>query len=154
MKEKRKLLKANIDSRIKLTSWLLRIMILVLIGLVAYDAWVYKTPLYYMVFALLGALVGSLYSRIYSVKRNTEKGKFTLRSNYLSIVMTLFLIIFKVFLEKDVVQTLGIIRLDDAVYLYYIGLRWSKLRVIYNQIENEAIGLVRKHLQITRDTDT
>lgn len=133
---------------------MLRIMILVLIGLVAYDAWVYKTPLYYMVFALLGALVGSIYSRIYSVRRNIEKGKFTLRSNYLSIIMSLLLIIFKVFLEKDVAQTMGIIRLDDAVYLYYIGLKWSKLRVIYNQIENAAIGLVGKNLQIPNDTDT
>lgn len=66
----------------KLTSWMLRIMILVLIGLVAYDAWMYKTP------------------------------------------------------------------------LYYIGFRWSKLRVIFNQIENAAIELFGKNLLIPNDPDT
>ena len=131
------------DARIKRTSWMFRILILILSGLVAYDAWVYQTPLYYLLFAFVGALAGRLYRFAYKVKHDKETGKFTMDSNVLTIVLSLGLILFRFFYAEKVLESMHVRWVNDGIYLLLIGLNWSKLKVISQQVEDSAIELFR-----------
>ena len=141
MTKKRKLLRSQTDARIRRTSWLLRILILLLSAQVAYDALVYKTPLYYLVFVLAGAFVGRSFMFAYKVDRDRESGKFTLTKNISGIVFSVLLILFRYLYAEEMLESMQVRWVNDGIYLFFIGLNWSKLQVIYRQVENRAIEL-------------
>jgi hypothetical protein len=106
-----------------------------MIAIVLYDSYVFRTPLYYVVFALIGAIVGKLFFLFYKVQVNTENLELTLTKNRGSIVLLLLLIVVRFIIGRRVLESFHVIEISDALYLFFIGVYYTKWKVIIKQID-------------------
>ena len=106
-----------------------------MIGIVLYDSYVFKTPLYYVIFAWVGAIVGKLYFFSHKVQVNKENLELTLTTNRVSIVLLLLLIVVRFIIGRRVLESFHVIEISDALYLFFIGIYYTKWKVIINQID-------------------
>lgn len=124
---------------------MLRIMILILTGLVVYDAIVLKTPLYYIAFLVVGRFIGTIYRRIYKVDHDAKSDQFELNTGIFNVVLTILLIVFRFAFAEDILDHLKVEWINDGLYLFFIGLHWSKLHILYNQMEEMTFKYLLKN---------
>ena len=93
------------------------------------------TPLYYVLFALVGAIAGKLFFLFYKVQVNKENLELTLTTNRGSIVLLLLLIVLRFIIGRRVLESFHVIEISDALYLFFIGIYYTKWKVIINQID-------------------
>ena len=106
-----------------------------MIGIVLYDSYVFKTPLYYVIFAWVGAIVGKLFFFSHKVQVNKENLELKLTTNRVSIVLLLLLIVVRFIIGRRVLESFHVIEISDALYLFFIGIYYTKWKVIINQID-------------------
>jgi Ca2+/Na+ antiporter len=135
MGTKRKFITHLADSRIKRSNLIIRLTILVMIVIVLYDSYVFRTPLYYVIFAWVGAIVGKLFFFSHKVQINKENLELTLTTNRVSIVLLLLLIVVRFIIGRRVLESFHVIEISDALYLFFIGIYYTKWKVIINQID-------------------
>ena len=135
MGTKRKFITHLADSRIKRSNLIIRMTILVMIVIVLYDSYVFRTPLYYVIFAWVGAIVGKLFFFSHKVQVNEENLELTLTTNRGSIVLLLLLIVVRFIIGRRVLESFHVIEISDALYLFFIGIYYTKWKVIINQID-------------------
>jgi len=135
MGTKRKFITQFADKRIKRSNLIIRITMLVMIGIVLYDSYVFKTPLYYVIFAWVGAIVGKLFFFSHKVQVNKENLELRLTTNRVSIVLLLLLIVVRFIIGRRVLESFHVIEISDALYLFFIGIYYTKWKVIINQID-------------------
>ena len=135
MSTKRKFITHLADNRIKRSDLIIRITMLVMIAIVLYDSYVFRTPLYYVIFAWVGAIVGKLFFFSHKVQVNKENLELTLTTNRGSIVLLLLLIVVRFIIGRRVLESFHVIEISDALYLFFIGIYYTKWKVIINQID-------------------
>ncbi|MGB5243152.1 MAG: hypothetical protein WBN16_10945 [Lutimonas sp.] len=135
MGTKRKFITHLADSRIKRSNLIIRMTILVMIVIVLYDSYVFRTPLYYVIFAWVGAIVGKLFFFSHKVQVNEENLELTLTTNRGSIVLLLLLIVVRFIIGRRVLESFHVIEISDALYLFFIGIYYTKWKVIIKQID-------------------
>ena len=106
-----------------------------MIAIVLYDSYVFRTPLYYVIFAWVGVIVGKLFFFSYKVQVNKENLKLRLTTNRVSIVLLLLLIVVRFIIGRRVLESFHVIEISDALYLFFIGIYHTKWKVIINQID-------------------
>lgn len=122
MSIKKKALRSVVDNKIKTLNIIFRVLIVFMSVVVFYDAFVYGTPLYYLLFFFGGALIGKIYLKIYSVKQNEGTGKFNLNSGILNILLTLILLSLRFIFGKQILDSFEFQYTSDALYLFFY---WS-----------------------------
>ncbi|WP_019668111.1 hypothetical protein [Eudoraea adriatica] len=135
MGTKRKFITQFADNRIKRSNLIIRITMLVMIVIVFYDSYVFRTPLYYVIFAWVGAIVGKLFFFSHKVQVNEENLELKLTTNRGSIVLLLLLIVVRFIIGRRVLESFHVIEISDALYLFFIGIYYTKWKVIINQID-------------------
>ena len=135
MGTKRKFITHLADSRIKRSNLIIRLTILVMIAIVLYDSYVFRTPLYYIIFAWVGAIVGKLFFFSHKVEVNKENLELTLTTNRGSIVLLLLLIVVRFIIGRRVLESFHVLEISDALYLFFIGIYYTEWKVIINQID-------------------
>ncbi len=140
MSIKKKTLKNVVDSKLKTLNIIFRVLIVFMSVVVLYDAFVYGTPLYYMLFFFGGIVIGKLYLKLYSIKKNEETGKFHLNSGILNIVITLVLLSLRFIFGKQILDSFEFQYTSDALYLFFIGLYKSKWKAIVHHLENKLFS--------------
>ena len=135
LKSKKSYIKSKAGRKLVITRFTLRALILALGITVLYDSFVHKTPLYYILFFLLGRIVGNTYKLIFSIEK-TEDEKIKVRSNSWNIVVTLILFGLKYLVGKPILHSMHVIWATDAIYLFFIGLYYTKWRVIVAAIDD------------------
>ena len=135
MDTKRKFITHLADKRIKRSNLIIRLAILLMALIVLYDSYIYRTPLYYLLFAWVGAIVGKLFFIFYKVQVNKENLELTLTKNRGSIVLLLLLIVVRFIIGRRVLESFHVIEISDALYLFFIGIYYTKWKVIINQID-------------------
>ena len=103
--------------------------------IVLYDSYLFRTPLYYVLFALVGAIAGKLFIFLYKVQVNDENLELTLTTNRGSIVLLSFLIFVRFVIGRHVLAYFHVIEISDALYLFFIGIYYTKWKVIIKQID-------------------
>ena len=144
MSEKKKVIKQNADKRLLRVNLILKSIILLMAVLVIYDAIVYKTPFYYIGFYFAGYVVGKLYTKTLHIDYNTERESLTLSNNWFNVAVTLFFVLVRFYLGKLVLQSFHVIFISDAIYLFFIGLYYSKWRVVLNKIDTVIYNYANK----------
>jgi hypothetical protein len=131
---KKTFLKTAADVKLIRTNRFLRILILILGIIVIYDSFIHATLLYYVLFLFAGMIAGRIYDYIYSVENVSNNIK--IRSNRWNIILTLVLVVLRFFVGKPLLESVHVAWAYDAIYLFFIGLYHSKLRVLVSQIDN------------------
>lgn len=153
MSQRKNVVRKRRNSRIKRLTWMLRIMILILSGFVVYDAIVLKTPLYYIAFLVAGRFAGTIYGKIYRVGHDAQSDQFELNTGIFNIVLTVMLIVFRFAFAEHLLQYLKVRWINDGLYLFFIGLHWSKLQILYNQMEEMTFQYLIKNQKSTGRTN-
>jgi len=135
MGTKREFITHLADKRIKRSNLIIRVTMLVMILIVLYDSTVFRTPLYYIIFALVGAIVGKLFFFSHKVQVNEENLELTLTTNRGSIVLLILMIVVRFIIGRQVLESFHVIEISDALYLFFIGIYYTKWKVIINQID-------------------
>jgi hypothetical protein len=135
MGTKRKFITNLADSRIKRSNLIIRLTILVMIAIVLYDSYVFRTPLYYLLFAWGGAIAGKMFFFSQKVQVNEKNLELTLTTNRGSIVLLFLLILVRFIIGRHVLAYFHVIEISDALYLFFIGIYYTKWRVIIKQID-------------------
>jgi len=135
MRTKREFITQLADKRIKRSTLIIQVAILVMILIVLYDSTVFRTPLYYIIFALVGAIVGKLFFFSHKVQVNEENLELTLTTNRGSIVLLILMIAVRFIIGRQVLESFHVIEISDALYLFFIGIYYTKWKVIINQID-------------------
>ena len=104
-------------------------------AIVLYDSYVFRTPLYYVLFALVGAIAGKLFFFSHKVQVNKENLELSLTTNRGSIVLLFLLIVLRFIIGRRVLESFHVIEISDALYLFFIGIYYTKWKVIINQID-------------------
>lgn len=115
---------------------ILLILIAIISAIVLYDSIVHKTPLYYIGFYFIGKYVGRVYRHFYTIKYEKEERIFSISSNRWNIIFTVLLIAVKVVLAKKMLHSLDVIWITDAIYLFSIGVYYSKWQSIIKQFDD------------------
>jgi hypothetical protein len=133
-KSKKSYIKSKASRKLVITRFTLRALILALGVTVIYDSFVHNTPLYYILFLILGRFSGNAYKLLFSIEE-TEDEKFQVRSNSWNIVVTLILFAFRFLVGKAILESIHVIWATDAIYLFFIGLYYTKWKVIISGID-------------------
>ncbi|WP_276388384.1 hypothetical protein [Eudoraea chungangensis] len=144
MESKKSFIKKNSSKRIQRQKRLLIGLITVISLIVLYDSFIHKTPLYYIGFYFLGKFVGRIYRRFYTVKYEKEEEIFSLSSSSWNIIFTVLLVSMKLVLAKKMLHSLDVIWTTDAIYLFSIGIYFSKWKSIARQFDDLIYNRIAK----------
>ncbi|PWK19658.1 hypothetical protein [Xanthomarina spongicola] len=96
----------------------------------------YNIPLYYILFSIGGLLIGKLYYLSHKVIVNQENLGLSLENNGLSIVFLIVLITIRFIIGEKLLEKFHVILVTDALNLFFMGIYYSKWKVIMQQIDN------------------
>ena len=132
---RKKYIKHRVDRRLRRLNRILLVLITAMLAHVVYDAFVFKTPLYYIGFALGGYLVGGIFRRtaLVQFKMETESFEFTTSAVY--VLLTFLLLVFRYAFGTSLLATFHVVYTSDALYLFFIGIYYSKWRMVLKKID-------------------
>lgn len=130
---KKAFLKSATDKKLHRTNRILKALILIMAGMVIYNSYRHATPLYYILFFFAGTMLSVVYNYIYHAEREGNQIKLT--SNRWNIVMTVLLILLRFFGAIPILESLEVTWIYDAVYLFFIGLNFKKLKIMIKQLD-------------------
>ncbi|WP_289723840.1 hypothetical protein [Robiginitalea aurantiaca] len=132
---RKKYIKHRVDRRLRRLNRILLVLITAMLAHVVYDAFVFKTPLYYIGFALGGYLVGGIFRRtaLVQFKMETESFEFTTSAVY--VLLTFLLLVFRYAFGKSLLENFHVVYTSDALYLFFIGIYYSKWRMVLKKID-------------------
>jgi hypothetical protein len=83
----------------------------------------------------VGAIVGKLFFFSHKVQVNKENLELTLTTNRVGIVLFLLLIVVRFIIGRRVLESFHVIEISDALYLFFIGIYYTRWKVIIKQID-------------------
>ena len=132
------------DRRIKRFRLVFRLIILVMSLVVLYDSFKHELPFYYILFLLLGVVVGRIYNYTHRVEFDQESLEVSLNTNRWSLVLLILVIVIRFVLGKRFLESINVFWAGDALYLFFIGVYHSRLKGIVRQIDEIYYGLMQK----------
>ena len=129
--------KISKDSGVKLkrTDLIIRLSIVIMFSIVLYDSYYFGIPFHYILFYFFGMLLGRIFKYSHKVQLNEETQMLNLTTNWVSILFLVGLILLRFIVGKPILESVHISKVSDALYLLFIGIYYSKWRVIVRQIE-------------------
>ena len=135
----------NLHIAIRLTFRIYILMALYLFASVLYDSYIYNLPFYYILFLILGMLIGQIYRYTQSMKWDEEKQLVVTEFDKVGIFILLSFILFKHFVLNNLVDmSLHPIYLTDAIALITLGAVYTKLKIYRGLINDIALDLFVK----------
>lgn len=136
MSFKYKEIKKRTDSSLKRTDFIIRVSIVFMLGLVLYDSFFIGVPFHYLLFYFFGLFIGKVFRLSHKVFINKETGILYLNTNWLSILLIISFIILRFVLGKTILESIHVSMVSDALYLFFIGVYYSKWKGLISQIDS------------------
>lgn len=144
---KEEYLTQRVEKKILFMHHLLRILMLIMSGIVLYDSFYIDIPLYFILFFFGGRIIGRFYKYIIRIDQIEDSNSFTITISRINIIITLLLIAMRFILGKWILDLMHIVQYTDAIYLFLIGINYSKWRSIIMQLDNKVYQKLSKNEQ-------
>jgi hypothetical protein len=79
-----------------------------------------------------------------SVKRTSEAAIYKLITSPFGVILTLILIVVRLFVGKVILETVNVIWVTDALYLFFIGISYAKWKGMVRQIDEDVYVYMTK----------
>ena len=145
MSKRRSFLLENTDKKLRISNIIIKVILFILIAFVIFDSYNYNIPFYYVLFIFVGILIGKIYKLSHKVDFDDQTLKSSLFTNKWSIVFLISLLSFRFFLGQKMFQFFGFESSIDALYLLFIGIYYSKWKVIISQLDDNYYSLFKKN---------
>lgn len=142
---KKTYIKSKAETKLKRKRYLLNGLMFLLAMVVLYDSIEHGTPLYYIVFFWIGLFIGRVFVRLMRVEHESPSDEITLISNRWSLVLTVLLLLFRIFVARQFLEMAHVVYASDAVYLFFIGLYRSKIKGLIFQIDEIVYRWILKY---------
>ncbi len=146
-KKKKKFYNKFVEKKIKEKLLITDIIMLVMFGIVLVDSYNHGLPFHYILFCFAGILLGKIYHITQKVYFSKEDHVIKLELGTSAVILTIITLFIKFFAGNWTLKMLHIVWFSDALYLFFIGLYYSKILIIQKQIDE----LVYKYLIKYRD---
>ncbi|WP_223034359.1 hypothetical protein [Hanstruepera marina] len=141
-----KILKKNYtNKKIKNTRRINMLFIALMSIIVLYDSFIYALPFYYIVFFFFGVFIGHFVSYTETILVLENENIMTLKVNRLGIVIKVLLLILRFYIGKIILLKLSVVWITDALYLFFIGIYFSKLKGLSKQINEQFFKFLYKN---------
>ena len=138
MKKRKLFQKKHTDRKIKIYRWMNSGMILFMFVIVLHDSFVHNLPFYYILYMLGGLGIGWIVSSFQKVSVKEGEELLTLETSPISIIISFLLLGFRHFAGRIILEQFNVIWIADAIYLVFIGIYYSRLKNIINQIDERV----------------
>lgn len=138
MKQRKLFIKTYSDAKIKRAKWINIGMIIFISATVLHDSFKHELPFYYILFLLAGLIIGRIVSIFQKVSNKKEEKLLTIESNRFAILVTVILMSIKYFTGKIILGQFNVVWISDAILLVFIGIYYSKLKNMFNQIDERV----------------
>ncbi len=142
---KKTYIKSKAETKLKRKRYLLNGLMFLLAMVVLYDSIEHGTPLYYIVFFWIGLFIGRVFVRLMRVEHESPSDEITLISNRWSLVLTVVLLLLRIFVARQFLEMAHVVYASDAVYLFFIGLYRSKIKGLIFQIDEIVYRWILKY---------
>ena len=145
---KKTYIKQKAETKLKRKRYLLNGLMFLLAMVVLYDSIEHGTPLYYIVFFWIGLFIGRVFMRLMRVEHESPSDEITLISNRWSLVLTVVLLLLRIFVARQFLEMAHVVYASDAVYLFFIGLYRSKIKGLIFQIDEIVYRWISKFKEL------
>ena len=135
MKQRKLFQKKRTDRKIKIFRWINSSMLLFMFVIVLHDSFVHNLPFYYILYMLGGLGIGWIVSSFQKVSVKEGEELLTLETSPISTIITILLLVFRHFAGRIILEQFNVVWIADAIYLIFIGIYYSRLKNIINQID-------------------
>ena len=143
MKQRKRFQKEHTDEKLKIFKRINISLILIMIVIVLHDSFVHNLPFYYILFVIAGLIIGRVVSFSQKVTKKEEEELLTLAVSPIGIIITILLLVFRIFAAKIILEQFNVVWAADAVYLLFIGIYYSRLKNIFSQIDERVYTLLK-----------
>lgn len=133
---KKDYLTKRVAKKILVMHHMIRAMILIMSGIVLFDSFYIDIPFHFILFFFGGRIIGRFYKDIIRIDHIEESNSFTITISRINILISLLLIAIRFILGKWILDLMHIVPYTDAIYLFLIGINYSKWRSIIKQLDN------------------
>ena len=137
MKNKKPHRKEHISKKIKMLRKIYLWLILFMFCIVLYDSFMHELPFYYVIFYVVGIIIGRLVSSFSEFYMQEDEKIFTIRSTPTGIIMIVLLLLIRFFIGKIMLSKFNIVWTADALYLFFIGIYFSKVKNMLKQLDKQ-----------------
>jgi len=97
----------------------------------------HELPFYYVIFYVVGIIIGRLVSSFSEFYMQEDEKIFTIRSTPTGIIMIVLLLLIRFFIGKIMLSKFNIVWTADALYLFFIGIYFSKVKNMLKQLDKQ-----------------
>jgi hypothetical protein len=133
-----------VEKKIKEKRLITDIMILVIFGIVLFDSYNHSLPFHYILFSFAGILAGKVYNITQKVYFSKEENVIKIELGTSAVIVTIITLFIRHFAGNWTLKILHIIWFSDALYLFFIGLYYSKTLIIQKQIDELVYSFLGK----------
>ncbi len=120
--------------------WGVRGLVIVMVLILIYDAFIHDTPLYYIGFYYAGLVIGRGFWFTQKVEHDLETDQFNLVSTRWHIVLLLVLLSVRFVVGKIVLEQFHVVWATDALYLLFVGIYRSRYKGLVKQVDELIYG--------------
>jgi len=143
MRKKDIYLKQRADKKLIIRHYLFKAMIVLMLAIVLYDSFKHQTPFYYICFLFLGMFIGKVFSLANRVTHLNESETFTIISSTVGSLITLLLLSIRFIWGRYILEVANVSWTTDALYLLFIGIYWSQLKSMVDQVDEIIYGWMK-----------
>lgn len=135
MKEKRKVISDLSDRKLRLSRTFIKISTIVLSLIILHDSVVHDLPFHYILFVLLGQVVGTIYKYGHRIHFDGDHSTIQLKTNRWALIFFMVLFLVRVVISPFMFDVLHLVHVSDALLLFHVGIYRSKWQVIIKQVD-------------------
>jgi len=138
MKKRKEFHKKHADKKIKIMAWISIALLITLFLNVIRDSLVHALPFYYVLYAIAGIMVGRFVGLTQTIELLEDKKVFTIKVKPIGIIISILLLGLRYFAGRVILEGFNVVWAIDGVYLFFIGINYSKLHGIINRIDEHV----------------
>ena len=144
MKSRRQFYRKYVYKKFRRARLIQDALILVMSGIVLYDSFTHRLPLHYILFTFAGILAGRFYKHTTRVRFDEEDEMIREEAGVAAIVATVIVLSVRYIAGAWILEEFHVIRFSDALYLFFIGLHYSRIKSTTRQIDDYVYRSVTK----------
>ena len=127
--------KQHTDKKIKTSSLIYMLLVLLMFILVIVDSFKHHLPFYYILYGFAGIFIGRFLALTQDIILLEDKTTLSLKVRPIGLVITILLLIVRYFAGKIIMEQFNVVWATDAVYLLFIGIYFSKVKTMLKQVD-------------------
>ena len=141
MGAKRIFYKQYVDKRIRARQLIYLAAMLLCFGFILYDSFVNGLPFHYVLFSLLGSILGELLKKTPNVEWSEKEGRIISNRNLFGLLLLIAVISLRKVVFPKILSEMEVVFISDALLLFLLGWLAGRRRLLSGSVEEKVFSL-------------